>query len=237
MGVLRSPEPAPRRRPLAYRRFALPRASVYYLPLPRRLPKRSFFPVLLGRRSAREFGAVNEGHLSTLLWYSARTHEIRKREKGPEWRHKCTPSAGGCHPIEVLLVGPSDSAWPTHFYDDNAHALCGLPLSSGETAESLRRKIAAILDPGGGTVLLFAADYRRTSSLYRFADSLLWRDAGALLATVILIAQALDLNCCALGFTGDFLIKRLLGGNAFVGMGGCIIGSKPGKPAQAAVTQ
>lgn len=145
---------------------------------------------------------------------------------GPEWRHKCTPSAGGCHPIEVLLAGPSDSAWPAHLYDDNAHAVCGLPLSSGQTGESLRREIAAVLDPGAGTVLLFAADYRRTSSLYHFADSLLWRDAGALLATVALVAQALNLNCCALGFTGDILIKGLLDRDAFVGVGGCIVGSR-----------
>jgi SagB-type dehydrogenase family enzyme len=229
MEIRRLPEPCLRDKPLECQPLKFRVAGAHYLPSPNELPADSFFSVIARRRSRREFGRLSEEALSDLLWYCSKIHEMDRSRLGPVWQHRGTPSGGGCHPIDVVILQPNDGGITCELYDPIAHALNTLVLPTGVSCESLRETIAEILDPQGGSVLLFVANFAKTLTRYEGGESLVWRDAGCLLATVSLAAEALSLNCCALGFNGDSLVTRLFGIGTLAGVGGCIVGSHPEK--------
>ncbi len=102
-------------------------------------------------------------------------------------------------------------------------------LTGVEAAAQKRLRDVAVTAAGGkgGVILWFAAQFARTRAFYEQADSLVWRDAGALVATVALLAETLDLACCPLGVTGEPLLSQVLGSDdAVVGAGGCMIGAR-----------
>jgi hypothetical protein len=49
-------------------------------------------------------------------------------------------------------------------------------------------------------------------SKYQNGESLIWLDAGALLSTIYLVAEASGLACCAVGITGAPWVTQALGG-------------------------
>lgn len=227
MEIRKLPEPCLRDRPLEYQPSKLRLADAHYLPVPDELPNDSFFSVVARRRSRREFGNLSEESLSTLLWHCAKIHEIDRNRLGPVWQHRGTPSGGGCHPIDIVVMGSKGSKFKCALYDPAAHALNALQLPDGINCESLREIIAEVLPAQSGSVLLFVADFAKTLTRYEGGESLVWRDAGCLLATIGLTAEALNLNCCALGFKGDSVIAQIFGDSTLTGVGGCIIGSRP----------
>ena len=91
----------------------------------------------------------------------------------------------------------------------------------------VRREVSAVLEPQDGTVLLFVADFALSAAFYESGESLVWRDAGALLATLALTSEALHLNCCPLGFTGESIVQQILSADRFGGAGGMIVGNQP----------
>lgn len=167
-----------------------------------------------------------------LLWHSAKTHELQHNEHGVIWQHRGAPSAGGIHPVELILLGPAGCHWECARYDPIAHALRPLALPVGMSAETLRRETSVMVEPQQGTVLLFVADHARNSARYERGESLVWRDAGALVATVSFVAEALNLNSCALGFTGDDMVRRMFTSERLGGAGGVIVGSRANQAGQ-----
>ncbi len=56
------------------------------------------------------------------------------------------------------------------------------------------------------TLLTLAAEHGRTETAYERSDSLTWRDAGCLLATLQLVSVWLGLAACPLGVLGDAIV-------------------------------
>ena len=54
-----------------------------------------------------------------------------------------------------------------------------------------------------GVLVGFIAESGKTASKYENPESLVWRDAGTLLGYMSLVAEALRLQFCPLGLTGD----------------------------------
>jgi len=76
-------------------------------------------------------------------------------------------------------------------------------------------------------MLWFAAQFDRTLSRYNNGESLVWRDSGALAATIALVAECLHLSSCAIGITGEPFISQILDSKgALVGVGGLLIGQR-----------
>jgi hypothetical protein len=73
-----------------------------------------------------------------------------------------------------------------------------------------------------GTTLQFIADANYLSSYYENSETLLWRDSGALAATICLVATAMGLTSVILGRTGADLLTDWEG---FVGVGAVHIGA------------
>jgi hypothetical protein len=82
------------------------------------------------------------------------------------------------------------------------------------------------LSTQAGTVFWFVADLAR-SSRYSNPESLVWRDSGALLATIGFVAESLNLNCCGLGLHEIPILRRFLHLNeSVIGVGGCIVSGR-----------
>lgn len=220
---MRTEPPEPR--PLARVRQLDPTPYVVldceYLPRPSLAEERGFFSVLEARHSRRDFAPIARSDLATLFWYSAKIKGEFATSTG-HWQHRTPPSAGGCHPIDLWVVERSRIQW----YDPVGHALCEIQLTHPGTADALFREVDAVVPVGDGTVIWLVARPERTTQAYINAESLIWRDAGVLLATLIYSAEALGLSICPVGILGTSAVQRALSGGNGVAAGGCVVGSR-----------
>jgi SagB-type dehydrogenase family enzyme len=179
--------------------------------------------LLRSRRTARHFSAVAPADLSAWFDLSCRVQQRQASGLGFDLTRRPAPSAGAIHPIHVVLAWPQASAW--HRYDPLDHALRSFhgKADPREAHASLQQVLAA---PHAALVLL-AAEVGRTQAKYEHAASLVWRDAGALLATMALAAQAVSLAFCPLGVTGEPWASGLLEEDGLVGVGAAFVG-RPG---------
>lgn len=214
-------EPRPRLSGPVGRRRRLPGERLHVLPAPSELPDMHLADVLTARRS-RLSGPVPEQKLATLLWHISRPRRGGMGRFGQPWEGRAAPSAGGLHVISLLCIPIEDL--PVGIYDHDAHGLRGQA-----DAHRLRHDNAAnvelLCSASAGVTLQFVADAERLAACYENAESLLWRDSGALAATICLTATALGLTSVVLGRTGETLLKALPLPSGFVGAGAVHLGA------------
>jgi len=86
------------------------------------------------------------------------------------------------------------------------------------------KEIDNCLRVGKGTVFWFFADVAKTAAKYLHPESLVWRDSGALLATMSFVAEGMRLQACGLGIHETPSLRRIFRlPPSMVGVGGCII--------------
>lgn len=220
--------PMPRRNPALWNEFAFVTVGpAEYLPMPKP-PARDFFSVLGGRQTRRSFSGLSDEALSTVLWYTSKTLASAQKGSSTRWEHRVPPSAGGRHPIDVVLARwPSIDARMICLYDPLAHATRALTLQNPKAFQRLLDKMEEVVPPAEGVLFWHVAQFHRTLAAYSNGESLVWRDAGALTAVTCLVAEAIDLACCPIGITGEPWLSEALGSRSrAVGVGGCIIGSR-----------
>ncbi|MEC7741279.1 MAG: hypothetical protein VYE13_02260 [Pseudomonadota bacterium] len=90
-----------------------------------------------------------------------------------------------------------------------------------------RNEIDEILSSRHGITLQFIGDRRRYEACYQHWESLFWRDAGALLGIITMIATALGLEASPVGRNGrdivaaaGFPTEYLAGGAIHIGSAG-----------------
>lgn len=197
-------------------------ARVVPLDPPKNFPYKSFDSVALSRRTARDFGVVGMGQLSSLFWLSHRVQHVHSSNLGFHLSQRPVISAGAIHPITILTaLYPEETWWR---YDPERHQLCSLDLS--DSLASVRKEIECVVDAQHGAILLFVAQPDMAAAKYEHPESLVWRDAGALLAQLSLAAHALDLNFCPLGITGQNYAEQLDNQGKLIGVGMAIVGSR-----------
>jgi len=223
---LRSPEP--RENLLTYQEFCYPISETIYLPRPFSMPQYSFAEVLEKRRTRREFLKLPRSALSSLLWYGAKTRLTRNLEKGHKWYHRPGSSAGGRHAIDLLVIEQGISTNDVYLYNPLAHAISKLSINELSALKELLAAINVIVDVKNATLIWFAAQFKRATSAYLNATTLIYQDAGVLMAILSLVTEALELNFCPIGITGDPWVFRMLQAKDFIrGAGGCLVGSRP----------
>ena len=88
-------------------------------------------------------------------------------------------------------------------------------------------EVDGCLESHKGTVIWFVADLARTGARYKNPESLAWRDSGALLATIGLVAEGMRLNCCGLGLHEIPTLRKFLKLQDWtIGVGGCILAAR-----------
>ena len=183
-----------------------------------------FFQLSLARSSSRNFGPLIPGQLDHLLWFAAKALATQVQSDGYVLSHRPSPSAGARHPIDILVC--SDDTQPTiAYYNPFEHSLATLSLDP-IMVTALMTHINAAVNMQQGVFLWLLAHPPRTSAKYTHPESLIWRDAGALLQQIQLTATALKLNSCALGTLAEPFADRLFGNiGSVLSTGGIIVGN------------
>ncbi|MES2808062.1 MAG: nitroreductase family protein [Bacteroidota bacterium] len=183
-----------------------------------------FFEIAMTRHSTHSFGALLPGQLDHLLWFAAKALETRVQSDGYVLSHRPSPSAGARHPIDILVC--SNASQPTvAYYNPFEHSLNTLRLDLVVVTE-LVAHINTAVDMQQGVFLWLLAHPSRTAAKYEHPESLIWRDAGALLQQIQLTAIALKLSSCALGTLAEPFASQLFENiGSVVSAGGIIVGN------------
>jgi hypothetical protein len=94
-------------------------------------------------------------------------------------------------------------------YDALGHSVEILRVSHPEKLREFADVCADLLPDARGTALVLIADQLRVGPLYDNFATLIWRDAGALLQTLALVACAYRLGFCPLGIVGNQVVSAL----------------------------
>lgn len=216
--------PEVRAEPGHYQPFTWPNGTFYALPKVKAIGDTGILNLLDHRRTRRTFNALSAAQLGQLLWRSARTQAIAESNYGFDLELRPAPSAGAIHPIHILTHLPGTPNWSR--YDSHRHGLVELA-GSVEAFGGLVEQCHQILPTDQATRLLFVAEPGKTAAKYQHGESLIWRDAGALLAIMAVIAEALDYTFCPLGITGEPWAGRLASPGVLTGVGVALVGGPP----------
>ncbi|BCM91825.1 hypothetical protein IAD21_03702 [Abditibacteriota bacterium] len=215
--------PHPSKQPVIYKPIVWSIGKTIELPTPKNLPKQDLNEIISSRRTRRTFEPLSLQELSNMLWCSAK---CQKEAESPfgfalEWRP--VPSGGAIHPIHIAVLVPDESLiW---LYNPRTHCLSEIQQSQ-EIVNGLRDHVATLLSPQMATVLLFVAEPGKTLAKYADGCSLIWRDAGVLLGHLSIVTEAMNLNYCPLGITGEPWGSQLDSNGQLVGVGVALVGAR-----------
>ncbi|WP_326893474.1 hypothetical protein U8P73_31155 (plasmid) [Rhizobium beringeri] len=181
-----------------------------------------FGAVLRSRRTTRRLEKATLPQVAAVVrealkadFIGTGSHEGRKRKR--------VISAGALHPVKCVLIDPDEGA--IYYDDENDVFVAVQPRNQGLLGTYLA-KCEDVLPTARGHVIGLIADVRDLSSVYTDHQSLLWRDAGAVLQTLALTSEASSLGFCPLGILGQELADALLADQAFVAVGAAVIGRR-----------
>lgn len=184
-------------------------------------PKRTFADVIEHRRSSRVLAPASLEQTVGALLFALRP---RFWKEGDSLRRSRRPSlsAGALHPITVLLFHEHQ----TFRLNAESSTLDRLQFSD-EAYAAWVSKCQGLLPEANGTFLALVADTARPSSAYANIESIVWRDAGAMLQTIALVSELFDLGFCPLGILGHEVVAELHADGQLLAVGAAVIGLRP----------
>lgn len=188
-------------------------------------PSPAILDLLRHRRTKRQFWPLSDIELSNFFWHACRSREAWSSEIGFDLEHRAAPSAGAIHPIHVVINRPGDARW--WLYEPHGHFLVELPTATS-LFNGLLSHSQTVLDAPDAIRLLLLAEPGKTFAKYSDGCSLVWRDAGALLAVMALTAEGLGHSFCPLGITGEPWASSLAKQGELIGVGLALLGSASG---------
>lgn len=199
--------PRPRVKPSPAGTLNVPAIGVVRLARPSLdLRGQPFFDVLNSRVTRYGSNKVALGELSELLWHSARQRPAA--EAGSRARdHRAYPSAGGIHPVEILVQDIAGQPTYLYRYEPRNHSLIILK-NPASLCESLQIEASSCLATRPATLIWLVVVPDRTAAKYENASSLVLRDVGLVLGTIGLTATAMGLWPVPLGVTGEPFVSR-----------------------------
>lgn len=218
--------PIRRKKPIPYEEYHYRTGALQYLPAPTRLAA-SLRTALLERRCKPVRQAPSEQDLSTLLWTVGKTLSQRKTLIAHQrWEHRGVPSAGGKHPIDLLVMEWTRTPGVLRLYDPLSHSLRALKGFPTALKVSLSRAAEACIGWRSGLVIWHVVHVARTSSAYRYPETLIWRDSGVLTGAMAIVCASIGLSCVPLGITGEpWISDGLKAKHQVMGGGGAVIGT------------
>ena len=192
------PNPEPRSHEEDYIPYEYPVVEQLFLEKPQSARSANFFEVILSRKSTKQFTQLSLIQLSELLWYSAHVKGIFRQHNGYVLSHRPSPSAGGRHPIDLIVSSPILGIDELYVYDAFEHTINKLHLKKDEVLQLHEHSQTLIAAPEA-TTIWFLAHPSRESAKYENSGSLIWRDAGAMIYNIQIVAAAWKINSCAIG--------------------------------------
>ena len=219
--------PRPRSETLPYAPLSWPDTSRVSLARPapmghvsRAFEDRPFSEVLATRRTVRDLDALGWEALGPWLHATHRVQQTREAELGFALTRRPSPSAGAIHPIHLAIAEPGADRWAR--YDAFSHEL--VHFESNVSPAEVHEAMQPLVETCSATLVLLVAEIGKTAAKYEDYASLIWRDAGALLATMGLSAHGQGLGFCPLGATGSPWAERLLEQRGLAGVGAAFVG-------------
>lgn len=218
--------PSIRERHLEYVPFVYPTSE--RITLPRVVSSKrqnDFLDVLRERRSVKQLGGCTIEKLSEILFYAVKPYTICKDDYDMTVYRSASPSAGGRHPIDILVGLPENEARRLFLYEPLSHSLRQLDAPI-ELQSEFFDDINQTLPLGDSILIWFSIQYMRTASKYNDYESLVWRDAGAQLCCLQQVAKYVGLDSCPIGYLAEDTFNRIFNCDSLVSGGGMIIGLK-----------
>lgn len=186
-------------------------------------PSKDFLDVFSSRRSVKRLGECHIDALSYMLYYAVRPYRIGMDDYGVTVYRSAAPSAGGRHPIDVLVGLVENGKRSLFLYQPLNHSLKRLSVE-----EKLQREfyndIEQTLYLGDSALLWFSIQYMRTASKYSDYMSLIWRDVGAQLCCLQQAAKYVGLDSCPIGYLAEDTFDAMMQSNLLMSGGGLIVG-------------
>jgi SagB-type dehydrogenase family enzyme len=183
-----------------------------------------FIDVFLSRRSTNQLSSISILELSELLYYCGKVQYIEEDEYGGLISKRAAPSAGARHPIDLLISpSPENGFRFLSYYNPVEHSLNKLSIKH-DALESFFVEINQNVQINDASLIWFCIQKGRTSSKYKNAQSLYWRDAGALIYCIQITCAYLGLNSCPLGSLAANFFKNLFDTKCLLPGGGILIG-------------
>jgi hypothetical protein len=214
----------PRNMPSVWSAYEFAVVTTEVLTRPDPPSSRSFGDVIAKRRSA--VGDPIKLHsVAELLWYAVGWKGYAPSGRaGLPIAWSTSPSSGGLQSINVICIADDGSA--PRLYDPVNHAFSVLRADNELVHLENREAVLSVTGALSGCTLRLVSDRSKLSAAYENVDSLVFRDAGAVLATVCLCAEWLGFSACPLGFLGNAMLPLLeLPEDRFQGAGGIQISS------------
>lgn len=143
----------------------------------------------------------------------------RNGRAGLPVHQRVTPSAGGLHPYAFVCLGDRDGR--VMLYDEAEHSFRPLEADHADLTALNAVQVEEMLGRAPGVTARIIMDRSLVAAAYNNPDTLLLRDAGALLAVASMLAEWLGLLACPLGFMGGDFVERLrLPADRFIAAGG-----------------
>lgn len=215
-------DPRPRERALPYEAPEWPVAWSFRLPNVVQPAAVEFTQVLEARSSSRHLTRAPLREVANLLMFASGARQAW----GSSPRRSLRPShsAGAIHPISLLLVTGARKPRILRLDPYDARIELLRPDRSRRLAELMERA-ARIVPSATADILVLAAEPGLTGAVYEEANSLVWRDAGALMQTIHLCATALRLGLCPMGILGHEALEAVFGERpGLLAVGSAVIG-------------
>jgi len=183
----------------------------------------SFINVFLSRRSSQDLNAISIDDISELLYLTSKIQSIEIDSSGFLISKRTVPSAGGRHPIDILVSIPSVDGRTLHYYNPVDHTLSELLISEVRQKNFFKEVNNNVLI-NNSCLIWFSIQVNKTKSKYNNAESLYWKDAGAFLYCIQLVANLLELKSCPLGGLASKSFYNLFKSKNLISGGGILIG-------------
>lgn len=185
----------------------------------------SFVDVFSERRSVKNLGICPLEMLSQILYLAVKPYTIGQDDYGVTVFRSAAPSAGGRHPIDVLVGQKEEGERRLYLYKPLKHSLRRLMVAA-ELQRAFFESVEETLPLGESVMLWFSMQYMRTASKYTGYESLVWRDAGAQLCCLQQAAKYVDIDSCPIGYLAEETFGAMFKTDKLMSGGGLIIGKR-----------
>ncbi|MGO7339981.1 hypothetical protein ACCT08_07355 [Rhizobium johnstonii] len=166
----------------------------------------SFTTVVRARRSKRDIATASVEQVAQVLRETLKAEFVGNGAKQGR-KLKAVLSAGALHPVKAIILRRDQRPI---VYDDDADQFLSVQVRDASAYTAFLRTCEKVLPSADGHWVALIADCRNVRRLYSNHESLVWRDAGAVIQMMALLAEAYEIAFCPLGVLGGEIIDALL---------------------------
>lgn len=216
--------PIPKKQDDKFVPFIYPIKIKYKLERPVEKVEKEFLDVVLARRSTNDFSSPTILGVSKVLYWSTKIQSFQIDERGFVLTKRTSPSGGARHPIDLLVSNTAPiKERGLSYYNPVDHTLGELSVPDNLRLDFFN-EVSENLPIQDACLIWFSIQPSKTASKYENPESLYWKDTGALMYCIQLIATYLGFRSCPLGTLANASFNKLFDSPLLISGGGILIG-------------